>query len=160
MNVSNEKFRSSTLIMRPTGDFYVGKDYLYSQTPRSGRYLFSYLEADLEENWVSDSLCDVRGALLKYLLFNFRSIVQKCMYSSHNMRTKRHQKALLHYAKTSNLTENSIQDKAVNFYNICKEIGLWPVGIDKDQNKRFHRFRRDILNLYLNNSDDISAFSK
>ena len=106
----------------------------------------------------SNSLCDVRGALLKYLFFNFRNIVQKCMYSSHNMRTKRHQKALFHYAKTSNLTENLIQDKTVKSYNKCKEIGLWPVGINKDQNKLFHRFSRDILNLYLNNSDDMSAF--
>ena len=45
------------------------------------------------------------GALLKYLLFNFRNI-EKCMSSSHNMKTRRQQKALLHYAKTSKLTEN------------------------------------------------------
>ena len=80
------------------------------------------------------------GELLKYLLFNFRNIVEKCISSSHNMKPRRQQKALLHYAKTSKRTENSIQYKAVKLYNMFKEIGLWPVGIDQEQNIRLHRF--------------------
>ena len=47
------------------------------------------------------------------------------------METRRQQKALLHYAKTSKLTENSIQYKAVKLYKIFKEFGLWPVGTDQ-----------------------------
>ena len=63
-------------------------------------------------------------------------------------------------AKTSQLTVNSIQYKAVNLYKIFKEIGFWPVGIDQEQIIRLHRFYRDILNLYLKDSNDISAFLK
>ena len=65
---------------------------------------------------------------------------------------------MLHYAKTSKLTENSIQYKTVKLYNLFKEIGLWPVGIDQEQFKMLHRFYRDILNLYLNNHNDMLAF--
>ena len=85
------------------------------------------------------------GALLKYLLFNFRNFVEKCMSSSHNMKTRRQQKALLHYAKTSELTENSIQYKAVKLHNVFKKISEWPNGIDQEQNKLLHRFCRDVL---------------
>ena len=83
------------------------------------------------------------------------------MSSSHNIKTRRQQKALLHYAKTSKLTENSIQYKAFKLYNMFEEIGLWPVGVDQDQeqNNMLHRFYIDISKLYLNNND-ISAFFK
>ena len=100
------------------------------------------------------------GALLKYLLFSFRNIVENCISSSHNMKTRRQQKASLQYAKTSKLAENSIQYKAVKLYNIFKEIDLWPVGIDQEQTKMLHRFYRDILNLYLNDNNDVLAFFK
>ena len=68
------------------------------------------------------------GALLKYLLFNSQNFVEKCMSSSDNMKTRRQQKALLHYGRNSKLTENSFQYKEVKLYNMFKEIGLWPVG--------------------------------
>ena len=100
------------------------------------------------------------GVLLKCLLFNIRNFVKKCISSSHNMKTRRQEKALFNYAKTSKLTEDSIQYKAVKLYNMLKEIGLWPVGIDRVQNTRLHRFCRDILNLYLNDNNDILAFFK
>ena len=70
------------------------------------------------------------GALLKYLLLKFLNIVEKGLSLSHDMKTKRQQKALFHYAKTKKLTENSIQYKAIKLYNMLKEIGLWPVGTD------------------------------
>ena len=99
-------------------------------------------------------------ALLKYQLFNFPNIVGKCESSSHNMKTRRQQKALADYAKTSKLTENSIQYKAVILNNMLKEIDLWLLGTDQEQNKRLHSFYRDILNLYLNDKKVISAFFK
>ena len=76
------------------------------------------------------------------------------------MKTRRQQKALLHYAKTNKLTENSIQFKAVKLYNMFREIVLWPVSIDQEQNRMLHRFNRYILNLCLNDNNDISAFFK
>ena len=98
------------------------------------------------------------GALLKYLPFHFRIIFEECMSLSHNMKTRRQQKILLYYAKTSKLTENLIQYKAVKLYNMFEEIGLWPVGIYQEQNRMLHRFYGDILNLYLNENSDISVF--
>ena len=100
------------------------------------------------------------GALLKYLLFTFRNFVEKCMSLSHSMKTRRQQKALFHSAKTSKLTENSIQYKAVKLYTMIKEIGLLHVGIDKEQNIRLHKLYRDILNLYLNDKSDSSGCFK
>ena len=82
------------------------------------------------------------------------------MSSSHNMKTKWQQKTLLRYAKTSKLTENSIQHKAVKLYNVFKENGLRPFGIDQEQNNMRHRFYGDILNLYLNDINHILAFLK
>ena len=70
------------------------------------------------------------SALLKYLLFSSRIIVEKCKSLSHNLKTRRHYKALLHCAKTSKLKENSIQYNAVKLYNTFKESGLWPSGTD------------------------------
>ena len=99
-------------------------------------------------------------ALLEYLLFNFRKIVEKGMSLSHNMKTSRQQKSLLHYAKTSKLAGNSIQYKAVKLYNMFKEIGLWPPGIDQEQNKKLRRYYRDILIPYLKDNTDILAFFK
>ena len=40
------------------------------------------------------------------------------------------------------------------------ELGVWPVGIDQEQNKMPHRIHRDVLNLYLNDKTDISAIFK
>ena len=100
------------------------------------------------------------GALLKYSYFNIRSIVEKCMSSSLNVETGRQQKALFHYAKTSGLTENSIQYKAVKLYNMFKEIGLWRVGIDQEQNKGLQKFCRHLLILYLNDNNDIDYNDK
>ena len=98
------------------------------------------------------------GALLKYLLFKNLNFVEKCISLSHNMETRKQQKALLHYAETSGFTENSVQCKAVKLYKMFQEIGLWPIGTDQEQNIRLHRFYRDLWNLYLNNKNDISAF--
>ena len=41
-----------------------------------------------------------------------------------------------------------------------KEIDLWLAGIDQEQNKKLQMFHIDILNLYLIDNDDFSAFSK
>ena len=98
------------------------------------------------------------GALLKYLFTYFRIIVEKCISSSHNTKPRRQQKALLHYTKTSKLTETLIQYKAVKVCYMVTEIGLWHIGTDKEQNISLHRFYRDILSLYLNDSNDILAF--
>ena len=100
------------------------------------------------------------GALLKYLLFNFRNIVEKGMSLSHKMKKRRQQKVMLHYAETSKLTENSIQYKAVKLYNMFREVGLWPVGLYQEQNEMLHRFYRDVLNQYLNDNIDLLVFSK
>ena len=100
------------------------------------------------------------GGLLMYLFFSFRNVLEKCMSLSHKMKTRRQQRALLHYAKTSKLIENVPQYKAVKWYNMFKEIRLGPVGINQEQDKLLRRFYRDILNLYLNESNDFSAFLK
>ena len=78
------------------------------------------------------------GALLKYLFFNSRKIAKKCMSSSHNVKTKGQHKALLHFAETSNITENSLLYKAVKMYNMFEDFGSLPVGIHQEQNKLFH----------------------
>ena len=99
------------------------------------------------------------GALLKYLSCPRRKMrVEKCVSSSHNMKTRMQLKALLHYAQTSDLTEKSIQYRAVNFIKcFMKSVyGLF----DQEQNRMLHRFYRDILNLYVNDNNDVSFFQK
>ena len=98
------------------------------------------------------------GALFKYLFSIFRNFVEKCMYSSHNMKTRRQEKAIFHYAKTSELTEYSIEYKACKLKKMPKAIGLWPVVIDQERIKMLHRFYRHLLNLYLNDKIDVFAF--
>ena len=80
------------------------------------------------------------------------------MLSSHNMKTRRQQKALLHHAETSKLTENSIEYKAVKLCNVFKEIGLQHLGVDQEQNRMLHRFCRHLSNVYLNDNFDILTF--
>ena len=80
------------------------------------------------------------------------------MSASHNMKTGK-QKALLHFANTNKLRENSIHYKAAKMIILFKEIGLWPVVINQEQNKLLHILYRDISNLYF--TDNItSAFFK
>ena len=81
---------------------------------------------------------------------NFRSLRYKCRVTTFR----------LHYVLTSQLTENSIQYKALKFYNMLTENGLLPVTRDQEQNIRLRRFYRDILILHLNDNNDILSFFK
>ena len=49
------------------------------------------------------------------------------------MKRWRQQKALLHYAKSNKLTENSMQYKAVELYNMFTEILKRPIESILDQ---------------------------